>query len=781
MYIVGQYSQIWVMLFMSSREVRNTQNVFSRGWPVTRNTIQVSVFAILAVAASFTVPAFAQPARGADDEIIITAQRREQAAQSVGIAVSVLRGEELRDRGVVTVNALENVTPSLEVESQFGGGQPSFSLRGVGFKDYGSNNSPTVGVYVDDVAYTLPIMTQGVIFDVARVEVLRGPQGTLYGRNTTGGAVNIITERPTQTFETGFTVEAGRFDAVRGEGFISGPLGGGAAGRLSFSGATGGAWQVNRETGAPLGDADQFAVRGQVSFPVTERLDLLVNLHASRDQSDGLGLQLFKNSTVPGSIAPRHIGRQTSWGFSPQFAATYGFSRNQGPFRDNEGVGGSITGTYDFGAVGLTYIFSHESFDRRELNDWDALPGAIAGVYFVSGVDVTQHELRLASKDGGRFDWIVGAYVANEDLSDLYASDFVDSFGPAATLAVPYRQEVETAAVFGQVEFQATPTVNLIAGLRYEDEQRDLKDFATFFGGVNVASPNGARLSNATGFNELTGRLAVEYAPTDNLLAYASISRGIKSGGFTAYNSFSPDAVGAFEPEEIWAYETGFKSDLFDNALRVNGAIYYYDYTNQQVQNAIFLPTPAPARAVGRISNAPQSRIYGAEIELLWRPIEALSISQAIGYVNAEFEEYTVLDIAASNTPPAAPRGRNASGERLGPPELTYSGRVTYNGVLAGGRWLWNGAIDYSYRSDTDPPLLKAASGEGYGVPAYWLVNANFAVQAFGSPWQFGVWGRNILDEEYDETRNFFAGVDWTPISAPGQPATYGVRIAYRR
>ncbi len=731
-------------------------------------SVRRSLLMTLASAAALTGVAQAQET----EEIIVTAQRREQAAQDVGIALSVVSGDTLIENGVTTVNGLENLTPSLEVESQFGGGQPSFSLRGVGFKDYASNNSPTVGIYVDDVAYTLPIITQGVLYDVSRVEVLRGPQGTLYGRNTTGGAINVITNRPTQEFTTGATFEYSNYDRLSTEGYISGPLGGGAAARLSFATANGGAWQENRTTGEELGDADRLALRGQVLVPFSDTFEVLLNLHAFQDRSDGLGLQLFKPY---GAVAP-HGERKTDWGWSTTFLNANGLALDSNPFRDNEGLGASVTANWDVGDAVLTYIFSRENFDRRELNDWDAVPGAIAGVYFESDVQVTQNEVRLASEGDNAFDWIVGAYFGNEDLTDRYASDFLDSFG-VGNLAVPYGQEVETAAVYGQVEYQATSSLNVVAGLRYEDEERALKDFGTFIGGTNVTAP--ALINNTTGFEEVTGRLALEFTPSDDLLYYASVSRGIKSGGFTAYNSFSPDAVTAFQPEELIAYEVGFKSDLFSRALQFNGAAYFYDYRDQQVQNAIFLPDPPPPRAVGRIANAPKSEIYGVEFEALWRPTDALTITQAVGYTHGEFKEYTILDIAASNVA-GAPVGRDASGERLGPPEVTYNGSFGYEGAL-GASWSWSGAIDYSYRSDTDPPLLKPLTGEGYSVPAYWLVNANVAFRPDNSAWELGLWGRNILDEDYDETRNFFAGTDWTPISAPGQPATYGVRVSYHR
>src|SRR5690606_17683089 len=152
------------------------------------------------------------------DEVIVTAQRREQAAQDVGIALSVLSGESLTQQGVTNVNQLQNATPNLEVEPAFGGGAAQFRLRGVGFQDYASNNSPTVGVYVNEVAYPVPVMTQGLIFDIDRVEVLRGPQGTLYGRNTTGGAISFVTRRPTEVMSAGIKGEYATFDSVQVEG-----------------------------------------------------------------------------------------------------------------------------------------------------------------------------------------------------------------------------------------------------------------------------------------------------------------------------------------------------------------------------------------------------------------------------------------------------------------------------------------------------------------------------------------------------------------------------------
>jgi outer membrane receptor protein involved in Fe transport len=250
----------------------------------------------------------------------------------------------------------------------------------------------------------------------------------------------------------------------------------------------------------------------------------------------------------------------------------------------------------------------------------------------------------------------------------------------------------------------------------------------------------------------------------------------VKSGGFTAYNTLNPLALEPFEPEVLWAYEVGFKSDLMDNTVRLNGAIFYYDYTDQQVQDAIY--DSVLNATVGRIVNAPESRIIGAELELDWLLTDNLRTSHAIGYQNGEFEEFGILDAAASVLADAEVRN-DVSGERLGPPELTYSGSLTYENIVMGD-WGLRAMLDWSYRGDTDPPLLQPVSGEGYGVPSYWLLNASLAVQPGDGPVEIALWGRNILDEDYEETRNFFAGPDFTPLSAPGMPATYGVRVSIR-
>jgi len=244
------------------------------------------------------------------EPVVVTAQRREESVQSVGIAISVLSGESLADKSITVVNDLQNAVPNLQVEPAFGSTQPQFRLRGVGFLDYTSNNASPVGVSIDDVALALPIQTSGQLFDIDRIEVLRGPQGTLYGRNTTGGEINFITNRPTADTHAGFTISYGSHDEVEGEGFVSGSLTDGWLGRLSVATEQGGAWQTNRDTGRRLGDKDKVSLRAQLQWNPADSVSLRLESHGGIDKSDETGLQLIKPyQPYDGAPAVRRSGR----------------------------------------------------------------------------------------------------------------------------------------------------------------------------------------------------------------------------------------------------------------------------------------------------------------------------------------------------------------------------------------------------------------------------------------------------------------------------------------
>ena len=728
------------------------------------NRLLVSVSAG-ALAALFATTAQAQQGPPADqattvDEVIVTAQRREQAAQDVGIALSVLSGESLTQQGITNVNQLQNATPNLEVEPAFGGGAAQFRMRGVGFQDYASNNSPTVGVYVNEVAYPVPVMTQGLIFDIDRVEVLRGPQGTLYGRNTTGGAISFVTKRPTEELSAGLITEWGSQDQFRAEGYVSGPLASTVRGRLAISTEQGGAWQRNRVTGETLGDADRTGARALLAWDPSETLSFLLDVHGGIDKSENQGLYLLSDLRTRGGTGPTIPAdkdrSKTGWGLSPRFAAEIGRDVNAKPGRDNSSWGTSLNANLALKGMNLNSISSFETLKRDEYGDWDSSASVEADTFFGSDVDVMSQELRLSSDNDSALTWVAGFYYSKQELNERYSSDFIDIYGTYAQ--VTYDQKVESWSLFGQAEYAFTEQLKAIFGLRYEEETRELAGFGSAFGGATALPPT----SVDTKMTPLTGKAALEFKPSDNVLIYGSVSRGAKSGGFTTYNTGDRSGIEPFDPEILWAYEVGFKADP-SRAVQINGAAYYYDYNGQQVLSAVC----GANGPVGRFTNA-DSKIYGAELEGVFRPTAGLRISQNISYKQGEYTDFVDLDIPKCQQTPRVTAFIDKSGDEIPFPALSYGGSISYDWTVSG--FAVTAETNYSYR-DEYPSWL----GPKYDVEAYWLANASVTVGPEDANWSVTFWARNLFDQDYDLTRNFFTSAD---IAQPGRPRTIGARLS---
>ncbi|HSM95020.1 MAG TPA: TonB-dependent receptor, partial [Rhizomicrobium sp.] len=531
---------------------------------------------VLLAASGMGAPAAAQDQKGGIETITVTAQKRSESAQNVPIALTVLTSEDLQRQGITKVNGLQYATPSLEAVPAFGSGQPEFRLRGVGFDDYASNNSSTVGVYVDEVAYPIPAQTQGSIFDIQRTEVLYGPQGTLYGVNTTGGAINFITNKPQDEFGAGITADYDSHNEFIANGYITGPIANGLDGRLAFITDQGGSWQKNRDTGQSYGKKNTTSVRGEIAWTINNQWNVLFEGHYSDDRSHPTGLYLFDPipagsyfgvlTTIPAFTNTK----DTAWGGSPTFQTLTGIAPTQSPFHKTnaDGVNMQIHGDLGFGE--LTSITSYENLHRREYNDWDATALALAGTYFDTTAHVFSQELRLASNGDGPFSWMIGGYYAHQSMDERFDSDFADSLGLATDTR--YTQRVETKAVFTQEEYKLTDQVKLIAGLRFDDDKRSLGNFVlngVFLPGApNI--PLTPSVDQSIEHQRLSGKGEIEYKPNENVMLYASVSEGIKSGGFTTYNG--SQAAPPLKPEVLWAYEAGFKSNLWDDTLQLNGS-----------------------------------------------------------------------------------------------------------------------------------------------------------------------------------------------------------------
>lgn len=702
----------------------------------------------------------------------VTAQRRDEAAQRVGVAITPITASELTNRGVQGTFDLQRVVPGLEIEPAFGSGQPQYRLRGVGFSDYASNNSSTVGVYADDIALPFPIQTQGLLFDLDRVEALRGPQGTLYGRNSTGGAINVVSRRPTATFSRGAQFDVGRFGATNGEAFVSGTVAPRVYGRLSAAVQQGGAWQRNRVTDAALGDRDHQAVRGQLDWRPTDRWSVLTMANAFRDHSDGQGLSLFAPFATRGGTGPTlgadRDGTSTGWGLRPAFAQIVGVDATVGPSRRNSGTSVSVNARHVGDRLSFTSLTSAARMDRFEIGDWDASASAESDEVFRTRVNVMSQEFRVASATGGATEWQTGVYLADEQLRDRFYSDFTDVPGLGAAALTRYGQRAQVAALFFHGSRALAAQWRVVGGLRLEYEQRRLEGLTTGFidpAITFVPATNGSFITRLP-----SGKLALEYRPTANALWYASLDRGVKSGGFTAYNTTNPAQLANFAPEIVNAAEVGSKTEL-GGVARLNTAVFYYDYRNQQVLSTVY--DQVSRGPIGRIANAARSRVYGGEAELTWQVTPKLEWQQFLAVRAGQFREFNTVDAQASITA-GREVTRSFAGTWLNIPRYSAGGSISYAITTRGYRW--QPLLGYSYRDRQE--ASRVIFSPVYDVAPYALVNGSLEVTRAGSPWSLQLFGRNLLDRRYELTRNFFINAQ---VAALGQPITYGARVRYTR
>lgn len=722
-----------------------------------------------------------RPSTAKDDngvgDIVVTATRREESAQNVPAALSVLRGSDFSERNVRTVNDIENSTPSLEATSQLGTGQTQFTIRGVGLTDYAANNTGTVGVYIDEVNHPYAVTFQGSLFDIDRVEVLRGPQGTLFGRNTTAGVVSITTAAPTQQVGAGLNAEYGRFGAAQVQGFVTGGLTGDLAARLAFSTEQGGAWQINRDTGQRLGDKDRIEGRLKLAWTPDSATQVDFSAHYGRDKSDGQGLLLrrpFQSHNFPplGRLYPADTNQRiTGFGISPIFAQLTGEPINAKPNLNNEGYGASVRLRRDLGFADLTAIVAHEYFNRKEFEDFDAISSNEAGEYFFNKINTQSEELRLASPLGRPFRYLLGLYRSDEVNTGGFMSDFTDVASLRNIFRTSYRQPVQSTGVFANVDYDLTDKLTLSLGGRYEYEVRKLGNFVSqiVYPTSNVLVTTNQRLARS----ELSGKAELTFRATTNLLFFADIARGVKSGGFTTYNSGLPGQISPFQPEKLLSYEAGVKSEFFQHRLRINATGFYYDYRDQQLQGVIFSQT----QRIGRLINVPRSHIYGGEVEVVVRPIPELEISQSVGYKAGQYDVFNFINSAATvaaRDPVTGFYNNIISSDQAGQPLPNFP-RFDYKGeaslTLNAGSWHIKPEINYNHRSSV---YLTTASIK---LPAYWLVNANLTFIAPGDRLSFGGFVNNLTNSQYYETANAFVTA---ATYTPHEVITYGIRAGFR-
>lgn len=721
-------------------------------------------------------------------DIVVTAQKRSESINKVGISITAASGAELAQKGVSSAADLIKIVPGFNfTPSAYGA--PVYTLRGIGFYETGLAAAPTVSVYVDEVPLPLSLMSTGATLDLERVEVLKGPQGTLFGQNSTGGAINYIAAKPTSTLQAGIEGTYGRFDHTDLKGFLSGPVSDTLSLRAAFRWDRQGDWQYSYTRDAKRGRSDLLIGRIIGDWRPTDKLSLSVNVNGWRDDSDTPAAQFVAvgnpSAAVPAALRiyplPPNDDRAADWD-----AADGQLRRNVSFFQ--------ASGRIDYELSDLAKITSLTSFESiRRRNIVDADGTSIQDFNAVTpgrSRDFSQ-ELRVSGTVGD-LRYVAGGNYAYDDVHDQASVQTARSSFPFRAANGVVNQTVNTYAAFANLDWKIVPSVTLQGGLRYTDQHRafegclyDAGDggFASLISKVAsarrgrpvVVAPGGCG-TLGTDFlpavkhdhlneSNLSWRGGVNWQVTPRALLYANVSRGYKSGAFPAAGATYSVQFQPARQEHVTAYEAGFKLSLLDRTLQLNGAAFYYDYRDKQLRGKVIDPVLGPLNA---LINVPKSRIAGGEVQLTWQPFRGLVVTGGATYLSTKIQgDFTNYNAAALP--------QNFAGERLPlTPDLQIVGDAQYTIQVGSNLEAFIGG-NLNHQGSTNAGLGDLPT---FNLPSYTLLDARLGVQAPGGRWRATLFARNLTDKFYLTLVNF-PGPD-AIVRYAGQPRTYGITLSYR-
>jgi iron complex outermembrane receptor protein len=690
-----------------------------------------------------------QPAEAASDQlgdIVVTAQKRSERLQDVPIAITAIEGEALQSRGITSTIDLPQIAPGLNSRVTNGLFQPT--IRGIGTSAAYAENPTSLyidGVYIVDQRAGLLDLN-----DVAQVAVLKGPQGTLFGRNSTAGVIQITTKRPTDELHVQAGLSVDNYETLHTDGSISGGIAQGLTGSLAIRYATQGiGWGKNRTTGQDAGLLNHdFSIRGKLLFSPSSGTSItLIGQHFNYQFEGGSSRPVSGTSFVYPGFGPTR---------SP-----YDNYAGTNKIIQQRGGSGSLSIEQSLGFAKLLSISSVQHVDGRSLFDVD---GVAAPLFLVSipktpSMAYTE-EVQLLSTSGSALSWVVGAfYIHNKQQVHPSTSLIQPPFFPApAVLVRDSTQKTESVAGFGQTTLRLGDATHLTGGVRYTYEKRNFDGLQTI--AVNGRAPVGAPVISSISVSKPTFRASLDHNFTPDILGYVSFNRGFKSGG---YNLLSPTSK-PYNPETINAYEAGVKTELVDRRLRLNVAGFYYDYSNIQISQII--------NNVSIISNAATARVYGGDLDFEARLAKGLTLSGGIELLHAQFTKFDNAQLATPlATGGALITSRSAAGNRL-PLSQKFSGNIAldYDFMAAGAQSHFNVSASYQgdYFFEPDNTIRQ---------PGYVALNSSLRFTLPGGRMSINFFGKNLLNKFVvaNATSNKFALTDIDAYA----PRTYGIGVRY--
>ena len=734
-------------------------------------------------------------------EIVVTANKREESINKVGLTIQAIGGAELQQRNLQSLQDLAAAVPGLSF-TQTESSTPVYTLRGVGFYDTSLGSYPDVSVYVDQVPLPFPVLTTLTIFDLERVEVLKGPQGILFGNNATGGAINYVAAKPTKEFSAGTDVSFSRFATVQADGFVSGPLTNTLLARVAFNYVKGSGYQISASRpGDTNGAPNTLAGRILLDWTPNDftRFELNVNGWYNRTQPTAAQYIIFQPTFAPvpvgGPLIPNAVSNDRIADWSPDTP----------PSANNRLQQVSLRGDIDLSpAIALTYLSSYVHYIQDQVPEGDGVPQHRDDVAYNNGnINSLSQEFRIANNKSDIFRWLAGVNYSNDRV---YEDDFLlfsggttgnnPAFKGWRGNAFYARERMQNYAAFANGEY-SVGDLTFKAGARYTEARRSTDNcvygpYIPALDGINDPEPafftflsnlltgakqpipgpyqcfnllpttllQGAYIAELDQHN-ISWRGGLDWKLSDSDLAYVNVTKGFKAGGFPALSgtgtSFTP-----VTQESVLSYEGGIKSQMLDRRLSVNFAGFYYSYDNKQLKSKRVDPIFGPIDA---LVNIPRSTIKGAELEIHAHPFKGLTMGAAVTFLDGVVNEFTGVAISGKTN--------DFAGSRIPyTPAWQLAGNANYQFPISGTSTGFVGG-QVTRRTATNSSIGYPAL---YTLPTYTLLDLQAGVDLAGGRYRVMLWGKNVTNEFY-VTNVTNAVVDGIARYA-GFPATFGVTFS---
>jgi iron complex outermembrane recepter protein len=683
-------------------------------------------------------------------EIVVTAQKREQKLQDVGTSVTAFDANSLQQLGLRDVTSVANQVPGLQF-NQFGDTVTIYNLRGVSQNDFSDHQEAPVAVYADDAYIASTGALAGSLFDLQRVEVLRGPQGTLFGRNATGGLIHYISNQPTDTLDGYVDVSGGNFNHIDTEGAIGGPLTDTLSGRASFATNYHEGYIVNR-LGGRINDQKQYAGRVQLKWKLADDLEVRLKLHGIVNDHEVSG-----NYSWAASL-PDDTGRGV---LQPGAADFFGYSNpTTNPFdqsEDRRGIfnrtvyGATAHAIWKTDAFTLTSVTDYLRVQKRYGEDSDVSPNPIFNYDVLYHYHQLSQELRLnGSLDGLR--WVGGFYYLHYNSRDIGTTTLIEPIGVGQA---DFSLRTSSPSVFAQLEYDLLPQLTLIGGARYTYDDKKFDYTYVCYAcpqTLHYVAPDFPE-ANRT-FNIGTGKVELDYKPMQDVLLYASWNRGAKGGGWSAPTAGPVDpATLPYNTERLTSVELGFKSTFWDGRARLNASVFHYDYKDYQ---GFFLNV-----ATQVVENV-DAKVKGGELELAVVPLHGLTLQLGVSHLESEVPHVPT------------PAGVVVPAEMPQAPHWTINALARYEWPLLGG--LASIEADGKWNSRQYLELINAPADL---QPSYGVINGRIGFGSQDNRWQVDAFIRNAANKWYriyNLDLSGFIGIN-QGVYAP--PREYGLELRY--